>query len=264
MTKSLFFAIVALVAANSEAVPQGRVSGGVPAIPYEFPFLAEIGHYEGSKYKHRAGGIIINQYNVLTNAVACKYLRDKDTRVVVGEHEPRNDEGQEQFIDVYDYKIHEQYADKPSYANNLCIISLASPIAYTSYVQPAFLPNRGQTFSGTATLVGWGAQRLPLFEDFDPRLQKLDVSLKSDSGCSSRYSRYNYDGATMMCAGGVNNDGACPDDRGTPLICHDGVLDVPCGIFSYWVGTGGRCADGNPDVFIELASYRDWIDANSK
>merc|ERR1711879_646079 len=65
--------------------------------------------------------------------------------------------------------------------------------------------------------------------------------------------------SSEICAGGEIGKDACTGDGGSPLVCQaqSGRWTV-VGLVSWGIG----CASELPGVYVDVAHYRDWINAN--
>ncbi|MET8747309.1 trypsin-like serine protease [Streptomyces sp. NPDC004728] len=77
------------------------------------------------------------------------------------------------FYPVQEYRLHKNYNGGAAVPNNIAVLKLATPIAYTPQVQPIALPD---LLGGTATLTGWG--RLNGGDARNPAALPRDLSSK--------------------------------------------------------------------------------------
>jgi len=150
-------------------------------------------------------------------------------------------------------------------------ISLASP-----YVNTACLPSCSSQFSHVFSngsgvrchVAGWGKDEIDGTFQFIPK--KVDLSLVPGAQCEASLknalnSRQPGTGdrfqlhPSEICAGGEVGKDACVGDGGSPLVCQaqSGRWTV-VGLVSWGIG----CASDLPGVYVDVAHYRDWINAN--
>merc|ERR1711974_288371 len=135
--------------------------------------------------------------------------------------------------------------------NNLAILYVDRDISLNSpYVNTACLPSCDNQFQ------------------FIPK--KVDLSLIPAAQCEAKLKvalnarkpgvgdRFQLD-SSEICAGGEVGKDACTGDGGSPLVCQaqSGRWTV-VGLVSWGIG----CASELPGVYVDVAHYRDWINAN--
>merc|ERR1712048_421608 len=100
--------------------------------------------------------------------------------------------------------------------------------------------------------------------------KKVDLSLIPAAQCEAQLKvalnakkpgvgdRFQLD-SSEICAGGEIGKDACTGDGGSPLVCQaqSGRWTV-VGLVSWGIG----CASDLPGVYVDIAHYRDWINAN--
>jgi len=117
-------------------------------------------------------------------------------------------------------------------------------------------------------VAGWGKDEVDGQFQFIPR--KVDLSLVPDAQCEAKLKyalnarkpgsgdRFYLD-SSELCAGGQVGKDACQGDGGSPLVCQaqSGRWTV-VGLVSWGIG----CGSDLPGVYVDIAHYRDWINAN--
>ncbi|EDW27999.1 GL27216 [Drosophila persimilis] len=106
---------------------------------------------------------------------------------------------------------------------------------------------------GTAELLftGWGSQSVA--GTLPVQLQRFQQQHITSQVCSTLLAAYEDVelGACHVCGFRQANIGACHGDSGGPLV-YEGTL---VGILNFFV----PCAQGVPDLFMNIMYYRDWI-----
>ncbi|XP_074920787.1 transmembrane protease serine 9-like [Chelonoidis abingdonii] len=161
--------------------------------------------------------------------------------------------------------IHSDY-NPISFASDIALVHLFTPVLYTAYILPVCLPDRNDSIAnGTLCWVtGWGdiqtSESLPA-----PRtLQEVQVPLIDVEMCNDLYSkpitgspgsRPVKDG--MVCAGyPEGGKDSCQGDSGGPLVCSQAGSWFLIGIVSW----GDGCAlPYRPGVYTRVSAYSDWI-----
>jgi len=161
--------------------------------------------------------------------------------------------------------------------NNLAILTVDRDISLNSpYVNTACLPSCDNQFdflfsNGTGVrchVAGWGKDEVDGQFQFIPR--KVDLSLIPATQCEAKLKaalnarkpgvgdRFQLD-SSEICAGGEVGKDACTGDGGSPLVCQaqSGRWTV-VGLVSWGIG----CASDLPGVYVDIAHYRNWINAN--
>jgi hypothetical protein len=109
-----------------------RIVNGFQAIPHSFPWAVSL-QYKGV---HDCGGVIVDQWNILTAAHCLDYSNDlSNYKVRVGAHD-RSSSGR--LISIAQLIIHPNYDENRS-TNDIGIIKLAEPITFTTEIQPICL-----------------------------------------------------------------------------------------------------------------------------
>ena len=117
-------------------------------------------------------------------------------------------------------------------------------------------------------VAGWGKDEFT--GNFQFIQHKVDLPLVDDFTCNSALKRalnskrpgvgdrFQLD-SSEICAGGEIGKDACTGDGGSPLVCQaqSGRWTV-VGLVSWGIG----CASELPGVYVDVAHYRDWINAN--
>jgi secreted trypsin-like serine protease len=153
-----------------------------------------------------------------------------------------------------------------SYANDIAILNLATPIVIGGNIQAAVLPvdNSNQYVGLTCVISGWG--RTGITQTLPDILQKASIGVIDTTECASLMSGVSgtiiWDNHICLYDS-ANNIGSCNGDSGGPLNCVDGVTRV-AGVTSWGVSTAlGRCLQTYPSVYTRTSAYLDWIVANT-
>jgi secreted trypsin-like serine protease len=159
--------------------------------------------------------------------------------------------------------MHENYNDgSVTFANDVAIITMATPIPAQGWVQFASLPSdNSNDFAGNICQIsGWGrtgpTNVLPDTLQFAP-IQVIDQAqcntlLAPVTGASV--------GPGQICLyDSANNIGSCNGDSGGPLTCSNMVA----GITSWGIQSLGRCSQAYPSIYTRTSFFLQWITDNT-
>jgi hypothetical protein len=122
-----------------------RIVNGFQANPHSFPWAVSL-QYKGV---HDCGGVIIDQWNILTAAHCLDYSNDLGNyKALVGAHD-RSSSGQ--LISIAQLILHPNYDEYRS-TNDIGIIKLARPITFTNEIQPICLVDTVRLTNETFTI----------------------------------------------------------------------------------------------------------------
>ncbi|XP_043277370.1 chymotrypsin-2-like [Venturia canescens] len=241
-------ALVALCQGVPTALHGGRIVNGDDAKVGEFPFQVSLQTRYG---EHFCGGSILNEYYVVTAAHCVVGERARDLQVVAGTlklNEPRSIH----YVDKY--YVHEAYAPRHSWSNDIALIKVSVPFRYSSTVKFVPLPeNHAKVKVGSVAVVsGWGT--LMLDGPTPDRLQRTDVMIVSQEYCNKTNSEKRlpvYDNHVCALSPDVIT-GPCHGDSGGPLTVDGQLVGV-----TSWVIT---CASTKyPTVYTRVSEYVDWL-----
>jgi len=229
----------------------GRIVGGQETEQHEYPW--QVGLVSRNGRSPWCGGTLISSTHVLTAAHCTDGSAASSIRVILGEHNIADSDFNR--VDVAEIINHPNY-DSSTTDNDYAILRLANPVAFTNEVSPACLPaDLSATYAGVlATVTGWGVLRSGGRQP--DVLQKVDVTVTTNTECNNAYERLNYDiTANMICAADPGKD-SCQNDSGGPMITPENGRQTLIGIVSW----GEGCAfEGYPGVYARVTEKMDWI-----
>uniref|UniRef100_A0AAY4EWD1 Coagulation factor VII n=1 Tax=Denticeps clupeoides TaxID=299321 RepID=A0AAY4EWD1_9TELE len=203
------------------------------------------------------GGIIYKSTWVLTAAHCTEKLNVKHLKIVAGEHDRSASEGTEQTIEVDEIINHPDYV--PATADNdIALLRLRRPIAFSNYAVPVCLPTRDvaerelwaihyHTVSGWGRRSEGGPTATVLRHLKVPRIRTRECLESSNVSLT----------ANMFCAGYIEGtEDSCKGDSGGPLVTRYRHTTFLLGIVSW----GKGCAKpGNYGIYTRVSNYIPWV-----
>ncbi|XP_020795436.2 elastase-1-like [Boleophthalmus pectinirostris] len=260
----LFATLTALVLSEPqpsylENILEGRVVGGEVARPHSWPWQISLQHLSGSNYYHMCGGTLIRRGWVLTAAHCVDIPRT--LRVVLGEHNIYNHEGNEQYVAVSQVYIHPNWNSSDVAAGyDIALLRLSSEVALNDNVQLGVLPPSGQILpnNNPCYITGWGLTQTG--GSLSPDLKQAYLPVVDFNTCSSPGWWGNIVKYTMICAGGYEESG-CQSDSGGPLNCNVNGQWVVHGVTSF--GAAVCSTYQKPTVFTRVSAFISWMNGVS-
>ncbi|KAH8278441.1 hypothetical protein KR018_003400, partial [Drosophila ironensis] len=221
------------------------IVGGQNAVEGDAPYQVSLQTLLGS---HLCGGAIVSELWIITAGHCVKGYPASRLRVATGSN--RYTEPGAVYYPEAIY-LHCNY-DTPKYHNDIGLLRLNETIVFNDRTQAASLPTAPFT-QGTSELIftGWGYQSAG--GSTPTQLQKVQQQHLTAQTCRSMLAAYEdlELGPGHICAYRQANIGACHGDSGGPLVL-EGVL---MGVLNFFV----PCAQGVPDLFMNIMYYRDWM-----
>jgi len=259
-------AIVLALIAVASAIPSasrfhgsGRIVGGEEAGETEFPHQVSIQvSSTGITWTHLCGGAIYSEAKILTTGACLNGQSPTRMRVVAGDHDISSDSGDEQTRNVESILIHERYSAS-TLDNDIGIITLESPLVFTSRVQPIRIAESTFVPSGQVVSSGYGATDVD-GTSYPGKLQKATLNVIERAECDQTYG--SVSGApvvteNMVCAADVGKQ-ICAGDTGSPLVARDeGNREYLAGLVSW----GTLPCQDFPSVYTNIAPLRTWLES---
>ncbi|XP_016993016.2 chymotrypsin-2 [Drosophila takahashii] len=221
------------------------IVGGQNAAEGEAPYQVSLQTLVGS---HLCGGAIISDRWILTAGLCVKGYPASRLQVATGTVRYAQPGAVYYPEAIY---LHCNY-DSPKYQNDIGLLHLNESVVFDALTQAVGLPTSPFP-RGTSDLVftGWGSQSAA--GSLPSQLQRVQQQHLSSQACANLLSAYEdlELGPGHICAYRQANIGACHGDSGGPLV-HQGTL---VGILNFFV----PCAQGVPDIFMDVMYYYDWM-----
>lgn len=192
-----------------DAMRQGKIIGGLEAIPHSIPYQAAI--ITESKSSHIFnGGSLISQNAILT-AAHCLHNFNR-ALVILGAHNLSNVEAgaYAKWVDSTDFRIHSDFNYK-SALMDIALIILSTPVNYSQAIQPIQLPSgnllNDKFIGDIATISGFGKT----CEDckLSPELRVVRNRIMENSKCSEQIGVSSIPSENQLCLTTVGMKGTC-------------------------------------------------------
>lgn len=142
--------------------------------------------------------------------------------------------------------------------NDIALIKLAEPIAFTNEISPACMPNGRKITNGDKLMVtGWG-DLVEGGSTTPDELQQVDIRVNPDTDCTTQFD-YKPLVASQFCAGitGDKPKDACQGDSGGPAVKYESRTNT------FWlagiVSMGPGCAGHG--IYSEVSEFESWINS---
>ncbi|CAO1335726.1 unnamed protein product [Diamesa serratosioi] len=212
----------------------------------QFPYAVSVQYNEYGYYSPICGGTIISDKWILTSAECIDLLRNGEINVRIGAKHALNDGT---VMQIKRFIKHPNYQSELSSEANIALIELKSNIEFNENVKAANLSSQTVVpkVGSIGVFVNWNTRD-------DPMLRKGDSTVMEQSKCIKAIDSFLYDGVKddQFCAGPRKN--ACPQDVGSGFAVNGTVIGITLNKF---MGCGPY--QNGPNVFINIAKYRDWI-----
>jgi secreted trypsin-like serine protease len=217
------------------------------ASPNQFPFLVDI-----DLVMFRTAGILISPEWVLTDASTLSLINstyNPVAKLLFGSHYR---EQAQQHLKSYEFILHEDW-NPTTFANNLALIHLPTPVALTAEIQPINCLNWAENLTGQEVeSIGWGG-----YEDngvrstFTP--QVVNASIVDIQVAIDAYSQQ-YDPLSLIA---VDIKGVTTS---TPVLISNGPNGRELvGLRNF----GANSIGSGPEVYSRIAYFVDWINQHS-
>jgi secreted trypsin-like serine protease len=233
-----------------------KITGGHPADPGEFPWIAALITRRDADGAF-CGGVLITDRHVLSAAHCSNRIRVQDLFVRLGEYSfDAANETRTRDFRVEEIRQHIDF-NMATYENDIAILKLLRPSLFNSYIWPICMPPVQDDFDGkSAIVIGWGTQ---FFGGPNSKvLMEVSLPIWKNEDCQQKYAHKIFD--TVLCAGTGGKD-ACQGDSGSPLMMQlPNRRWIVIGIVSW----GVRCGEPNhPGIYTRVSQYIQWIVENA-
>ncbi|XP_055687960.1 trypsin-1-like [Lutzomyia longipalpis] len=257
---TLLAASLAVPTLPLSSVGNGRIVGGVNALPGEFPYICSIQWVLLTASTHICGASVVNNNWVLTaahciteapNIGRLEILCGKLNLAIVEPNQAR--------VGVASHVLHESWVPGAVGPFDIALIRLAAPLVYNDWIQPVVFPAAGSHPSGVSQMIGWGSTSGGTIPTNPDILQKVNVPVVEYSACRAALEAIgggadNVFDDTKICTGPLTGGvSACSGDSGSPVL--QGSTQI--GIVSWGFMPCGSA--GAPSVHTRVAHFITWI-----
>jgi len=243
------------------APDETRIVGGKPAVPYSWPWQAEMCFVSGfgGGCSLRCGATLIDNNWIMCAAHCVDGYEDQPElfQFKLGTYDYRNDnEPGEVIVNVTRVYKHPQYTQPLQFSHDMSILRLATPVLFTDHIQPVCVPKNVDNLAiegNSCFVTGWGSTSEG--GSISNELRQVIVPFINLTTCQQEYPGMVDE--TMVCAGRAGVD-SCQGDSGGPLVTKhlDNGRWYQAGIVSW----GRGCAEaGYAGVYARPSSMCDYI-----
>uniref|UniRef100_A0A3Q4GA10 Tryptase-like n=1 Tax=Neolamprologus brichardi TaxID=32507 RepID=A0A3Q4GA10_NEOBR len=155
--------------------------------------------------------------------------------------------------------IHPNY-NSDTNDNDICLLQLSSPVAFTNYISPVCLAASSSIFysSVNSWVTGWADIGSGVSLPSPQNLMEVEVPVVGNRQCNCDYGVGNITD-NMICAGlRTGGKDSCQGDSGGPTVSKHNGRWIQAGIVSF----GEGCAEPNfPGVYTRVSQYQTWINS---
>ncbi|XP_037943758.1 serine protease snake-like [Teleopsis dalmanni] len=234
------------------------IVNGLKTYYKEFPYMIALGWktFEDNKYDYKCGGVLIDNYYVLT-AAHCANINGLEPVVVLPGGANLNDV-KEKIYDIAKVIIHPEYNPVLAY-NDIALIKLKEQINYDK----ACLCSNQELYLKNLTAIGYG--HTSFAGNKSDELLKAYLFVPSNENCQHFYEHDDFVPfgviSSQMCAlDPLKSRDTCQGDSGGPVVLTVNIngrfIPHVAGITSF----GQNCAGDAPGIYTRVSEYLEWIE----
>ncbi|CAB0005829.1 unnamed protein product [Nesidiocoris tenuis] len=237
----------------------------------EFPWMVAILKEEnvnGENLRlYKCGGALIHENVVLTAAHCVIKENPHSLKARAGEWDTQT--AQELFPHqdrtVSKIIVHSDYHAGALY-NDVALLIVNEPFKFADNIDIVCLPEADDVvIDDSCWASGWGKDVFGKEGSYQVILKRIELPMVPRDRCQQELRKtrlgpkFRLD-ETFVCAGGIKGRDTCKGDGGGPLICPTGSSPsqyFQAGIVAWGINCGGEM----PGVYVSVAKFKNWIDA---
>ncbi|KAF5276066.1 hypothetical protein FQA39_LY00862 [Lamprigera yunnana] len=206
---------------------------------------------------------------ILTGAHCVENIKSSDIKIRAGEWDTQTE--RERYVyqerDIKQVITHEGFKLNNLF-NDVALLVLETPFDKALHIGTICLPQYGTVFNSKECFAsGWGKDVFGQKGRYQVILKKIQLPTVPRNKCENdlRKTRLGpkfYLHQSFICAGGETGKDTCTGDGGSPLVCPDPANPkryYQAGIVAWGIGCG---QENIPGVYVDVASFRNWIDGH--
>lgn len=230
------------------------IINGEATFPGEFPYQARIRTSIG----HRCGGTLIRPDWVLTAAHCLDGFETNELRVVLGDHDRLDIDGNEQFVDIAEWFVHPGYQQEGAYSNDIALIRLVDEATLNELTQPIDIVRENDGPHQDATVTGWG--RTEFGGSSSQFLQKTTLPIRSNAACNNYLPTRDLVAGELCTGYAGGSTTTCSGDSGSPVVILNTLAGGEQELRVAGVVSWGFNDCGTYSVSARVSHFAAWID----
>jgi len=165
---------------------------------------------------------------------------------------------------VAEIVVHENFTSRNLF-NDIALLFLNETVTLGENINTVCLPAPGANYDRERCIAtGWGKDKFGKEGNYQAILKRIELPIVPSDECQSqlretRLGKYFILNESFICAGGEPGKDTCTGDGGAPLVCPiPGTSSqyIQTGIVAWGIG----CGDSHPGVYVNVPTFRSWID----
>lgn len=231
--------------------------GGFDIYLDDHPYQTSLqSHFKNGSKDHFCAGVIINRTTVLTaaNCFTDKTLDDTDTEYVIAAGIISWKSPKAVIHKIDSIEIHPLFNRSSPLYNNIAKVNILGTFKWSKSIKPIDIAEESPREGDTCNVTGWSKTSEHIFDD----MLGQQIVIRNRFYCEKYFTRKKFDRKTMLCSSDFIGQIECIDDYGGPLVCRGKLSGIRTGV------NGDGCTIGDPDRYIDISRYYEWIGERNK